>query len=89
MPTILLFTLCTVFAEPRLGKVQAKRLEEDAKSCTKCRYVYSFLADAAAVPQCSPLMVDPTDRATMAAVMLLLSQRSSHMRTERDKASTL
>ena len=32
MPIVLLFTLCSLFAEPRVGKAQAKRLEEDARS---------------------------------------------------------
>ena len=29
MPVVSLFTLCTPFAEPRIGKASAKRLEED------------------------------------------------------------
>lgn len=35
--------------EPRVGKVQAKRLEEDAKSCRSCRHAYPLLAGTAAV----------------------------------------
>ena len=49
MPVVLLFTLCPLFIESRVGKVQTKRLEEDAKSCRNCRHVYSLLAGTAAV----------------------------------------
>ena len=35
-PTVSLFTLCTLFVEPRVGKVQAQRLEGDAKSHRNC-----------------------------------------------------
>ena len=48
-PAVLLFTLLTLFAEPRVGKAQTKRLEEDSRSHKNCRYVYSLLADAAAI----------------------------------------
>ena len=48
MPVVLLFTLLALFAEPKVGKARAKRLE-DARSHRKCRHVYSLLADAAAV----------------------------------------
>ena len=44
---ILLFTLSTLFAEPRVGKEQAKRVEEDSRSCRNCRCGYSLLAGAA------------------------------------------
>ena len=44
-----LFTLSTLFNEPRVGKVQAKRLEGDSRSCRNCRHIYSLLADAAAL----------------------------------------
>ena len=33
MPIVLLFTLCPLFAEPRVGKAQAKSLEGDSRSC--------------------------------------------------------
>ena len=49
IPIVLLFTLSTLFAEPRVGKERAKRLEEDARSCRNCRYVYSLLTGKAAV----------------------------------------
>ena len=42
--TVLLFTLSTLVAEPRVGKVQAKRPEEDARSLRNCRHIYSLLA---------------------------------------------
>ena len=48
-PTVSLFTLCTLFVEPRVGKVQAQRLEGDAKSHRNCRHVYSLLGDSAAI----------------------------------------
>ena len=48
MPVVLLFTLLALFAEPKVGKARAKKLE-DARSHRKCRHVYSLLADAAAV----------------------------------------
>ena len=31
MPSILLFTLSALFAEPRIGKAGAKKLEEDTE----------------------------------------------------------
>jgi len=52
MPIVLLFTLFTLFAqftEPRVGKAQAKRLEEDLRSYRNCKYFYCLLADAAAI----------------------------------------
>ena len=49
-PTVLLFILLALFAEPRVGKVQAKRLEEDTRSCRNRRHVYPLLVDAAAIP---------------------------------------
>ena len=39
----------TLFAELRVGKARAKRLEEDARSHRNCRHIYSLLADLAAV----------------------------------------
>ena len=60
-PNVLLFTLFSLFDEPREGKAQAKRLEEDERSHRNCRHVFfspgwqgghntaSFLADTAAV----------------------------------------
>lgn len=48
-PDVLLFTLTTLFAEPRVGDAQAERMEEEARSHTNRRHVYSFLAGTAAV----------------------------------------
>ena len=45
VPTVSLFKL---FTEPRVGKVQLKRLEEDSRGQRNCRHIYSLLADAAA-----------------------------------------
>ena len=45
MPVVLLFTL---FAEPRIGKPQTKRLEEDVRSHRDCRHIYPLLAGMAA-----------------------------------------
>ena len=45
-PTV---SLCTLFAEPMVGKVRTKRLEENARSRRNCRHVYSLLAGTAAV----------------------------------------
>ena len=45
-PVVLLFLL---FAEPRVGKAQAKRLERDSRSHRNCRHIYSLLVDAAAI----------------------------------------
>lgn len=51
-----------MFAEPMVGKAQAKRLEENSKSHRNCRCIYSLLASAAALSSrhaiFSPLMVD-------------------------------
>ena len=49
MPVVMLFTLFALFAETRVGKATAKKLEEDARGHRKCRHVYSLLADVAAV----------------------------------------
>ena len=43
------FIQLTLFAEPRGGKAQAKRLEEDLRSYRNCKYFYCLLADAAAI----------------------------------------
>ena len=37
-------SLSTLYAESRVGKVQAKRPEEDARSVRNCRHIYSPLA---------------------------------------------
>ena len=37
-------SLCTLFAEPRIGKARAKRLEEDSGSRRNCRHIYSLLS---------------------------------------------
>ena len=54
MPIVLLFTLSTLYAEFRVGRVRARRLEEDRRSLRNCRHVYSLLAGAAAIPVFSP-----------------------------------
>ena len=46
MPIVLPFTLS---AEPRVGKAQVKSLEEELRSHSNCRHIYSLLADAAAI----------------------------------------
>ena len=51
MPIVLLFTLLVLLAEPRVGKLRAKKLEEDSRSRRNCRQVYSLLAGSAAVTQ--------------------------------------
>ena len=48
-PIVLLFTLSTLFAEPRVGDAQAGRMEEEARSSMNCRYAYSPLDGTAAV----------------------------------------
>ena len=48
-PNVLLFTLSALFLEPRIGKAQAKRLEEDARSHWNCRCIYSLLVVKAAI----------------------------------------
>ena len=48
-------SLCTLFFEPRVGKVRTKGLEEDnARSPMKFRHVYSLLVGTAAVALFSP-----------------------------------
>ena len=50
MPTVWLFTCPYIlFAEPRLGMSQAKRLEGDTRSQRNNRYVYFLLEEAAAI----------------------------------------
>ena len=60
MPIVSLFTLCALFAEPRVVKAQATGLEGDSRRLRNCRHVFSpgghgsrntasLLADAAAV----------------------------------------
>ena len=46
MPVVLLFIL---FAEPRVGKAKAPRLEGDSRSYKRCRHVYFLLAGTAAI----------------------------------------
>jgi len=41
-------SLSTLFAESRVGKVQAKRPEEDARSLRNYRHIYSLLAGTTA-----------------------------------------
>ena len=86
-PFVSLFTLSARFAEPRVGKTRAQRLQEGLRRhvysvlaggaaaialpntthplswLTQQPQQYSLLADAAPVPQFSPLMADPTDTA--------------------------
>ena len=49
MPIVLLFTLSALFAESRVGKVRAKWLDGNVRSCRNYRPFYSLLADTAAV----------------------------------------
>ena len=49
VPIVLLFILFTLSVELKVGKAQAKRLEEYLRSCRNYRYIYSLLTDAAAV----------------------------------------
>ena len=49
MPIVMLFTLSTPFAETRVGKARAKRLDGDSRSRWNCRHIYSLLADTAAI----------------------------------------
>ena len=51
MLVVLLFTVFTLFTEPRVGKARAKSLEEDARICRKCRHIYSLLAGVVAITQ--------------------------------------
>ena len=46
---IILFVMpiASLFTEHRIGKAQAKRLEEDSRSHRNYRHIYSLLADAA------------------------------------------
>ena len=50
-PVVLLFTLCALLAEPRIGKELAKRLQGDSRNNRNCRHVYSLLAGMAAITQ--------------------------------------
>ena len=54
MPVVLLSTLSTLFAESRVGKVRAWRLEEDMRSVRNGRHVYCLLAVTVAIAGCSP-----------------------------------
>lgn len=54
MPGVLLSTLSTLFAESRVGKVRARRLEADMRSVRDGRDVYPLLAGTAAIAGCSP-----------------------------------
>ena len=51
IPVVSLLTVSALFAEPRAGKAQAKRLGGDSRSHRKCRHVYSPLAGKAAITQ--------------------------------------
>ena len=48
---IILFVMpiASLFMEHRIGKAQAKRLEEDSRSHRNYRHIYSLLANAAAI----------------------------------------
>ena len=50
-PAVLLFTLCALFAEPRVGKELAKRLQGDSRNNSNCRRVHSLLGGMAAITQ--------------------------------------
>ena len=43
--------MVTLFAEPRVGKTQAKRLEGDLRNPRNCRFTYPLLAGTTAVTQ--------------------------------------
>ena len=73
-PSALLFTLLALFAEPRVGKTQAKRLEEAVMAIFSGGRCSSRSSRHAVF---SPLVADPAD----AAVMPPLSRWSSHMHT--------
>ena len=60
-----LFMLFALFAEPRVGKVWAKRLEGDLKSHRNCRHIYSLLAGTAGIAVFSPLMAESMDTTVM------------------------
>ena len=74
LPTVPTVSLFKLFTEPRIGKVQVKRLEEDSRSQRNCRHIYSLLVDAAAVA------VD--------TLHSLLSWLTQHNRHSRDAAVT-
>ena len=40
VPFVLLFALPILFTEPRVGKVQAKRMEEDTRTHRNCRLLF-------------------------------------------------
>lgn len=65
----------------RVGKVQAKSLEEYSRSYRNCRDIYSLLADTAAITQFSPLMADPMDTSMTQQWLPLLSRWGSHIPT--------
>ena len=79
MPIVLLFSLSSLFAEPRDHKVRAMRLEGYWRSHLNYRHIYSLLGGTAAIAVSSlgwhtipssrhavffPLVVDPMDTAT-------------------------
>ena len=96
MPIVLLFSLSSLFAEPRDHKVRAMRLEGYWRNYLNCRHIYSLLGGTAAIavfsPDChtipssrhavfSPLMVDPMAQPWHSSKMPPLSRWTSHMRT--------
>ena len=50
--SVSLFTLCTLFTKPRLGKERVAKLEENSGSRRNCRHVYSVLGTAAMRQTC-------------------------------------
>ena len=64
-PIVLLYPLSTQFAEPRIGKAQAKRLEGDSGIHRNFRHIYSLLAGIVAILQFSPPKADPMDTAVV------------------------
>ena len=54
MLDVLLFTVFTLFTEPREGKARSKRLGEDSRSHRNSRHIYSLLAGIAAIHSLSP-----------------------------------
>ena len=71
---------CSLSAEPRVGKAQAKRLERDVRRCRNCRNV-SLLAGAAAVSQLSPLWLTQQTQPWHNSKCCCLSRWSLYVRT--------
>ena len=71
-PIALLFMLSALFAEPRVGKAWAKRLEEDSRGLRNCRHIYPLPADTAAITTYSVALLSwLTDGRSRDAAMML------------------